>query len=83
MVTQKKVVRLDVRGEVCPYPMLKASEAMKKAREGEAIEVLTDHPPALMTIPHEAVKLGWNVNIEAAGSAQWKLTLYRKEEGDK
>lgn len=76
--TQKSVKRLDVRGEQCPYPMMKASEAMQKAKEGEVIEVVTDHPPALMTIPNEAIKLGWNVKIEKAGSADWKITLYRE-----
>ncbi len=70
-----KVVKLDVRGEVCPYPMMKASEAMKKAKQGEAIEVQVDHPPALITIPNEAVKLGWDVQIQKVKEAEWKLTL--------
>ncbi|GBD10722.1 hypothetical protein HRbin23_00367 [bacterium HR23] len=84
--TGKKLVRLDVRGEVCPYPMLKASEAMKKAKGDEVIEVLTDHPPALLTIPNEAVKLGWDVSIQRTASAEWKITLTKSqtpEEGGK
>lgn len=74
-----QVVKLDVRGEICPYPMFKASEAMKKAKGSEVIEVLTDHPPALLTIPHEAVKLGWDVSIQRVASAEWKLTLTKSQ----
>jgi len=31
MAETAKAKKLDVRGEVCPYPMMKASEAMQKA----------------------------------------------------
>ena len=66
---------LDVRGEICPYPMMQASDALKKLRPGEGLEVLTDHPPALITIPWEAAKHGFEANIDAAGSSEWRITL--------
>jgi TusA-related sulfurtransferase len=67
---------LDVRGEICPYPMMKAVEAMKKLKgKGEAIEVLTDHSPCLETIPMQANKLKWTVAIEEVGSPEWQITL--------
>ena len=75
MVQTSKIVTLDVQGEICPFPMIKAVEAMEKSQEGEAIEVLTDHPPALLTIPNQAVKLGWDVNIQRTGSSEWKVVL--------
>lgn len=74
-----KVTKLDVRGEICPYPMLKATDAMKAAKAGETIEVLTDHPPALLTIPNQAVKLGWDVAIQRTGPSEWKLVLTRSQ----
>ncbi|HEY3111915.1 MAG TPA: sulfurtransferase TusA family protein [Chloroflexota bacterium] len=66
---------IDVRGEICPYPMMKASEALKKLPAGETLEVLTDHAPALTTIPWEAAKHGYRAAIERAGSAEWRVTL--------
>jgi len=67
---------LDVRGEICPYPMMKAVEAMKKLKgKEEAIEVLTDHSPCLETIPMQANKLKWTVAIEEVGSPEWQITL--------
>lgn len=71
-------MKLDVRGEICPYPQMKAVEAMKKAKPDEVIEVYTDHPPTLETIPTQAERLGFAVKIEEIGSGDWKLTLTRK-----
>ena len=66
---------LDVRGEICPYPMMKASDALKKLKDGETLEVLTDHAPALSTIPWEAAKQGYRANIERVGTPEWRITL--------
>jgi TusA-related sulfurtransferase len=67
--------QLDVRGEICPYPMMKASEALKKLPQGETLRVLTDHAPALSTIPWEAAKHGFRASIERVGSPEWLITL--------
>jgi len=67
--------RLDVRGEICPYPMMKASDALKKLTPGTSLEVLTDHAPALSTIPWEAAKHGFRASIERVGSPEWLITL--------
>src|SRR5579884_2948233 len=69
--------QLDVRGEICPYPMMRAVEALKKLPPGEGLEVLTDHPPALSTIPWEAAKLGYEATLEEAGQSEWKIRLQR------
>ncbi|MBI2846811.1 MAG: sulfurtransferase TusA family protein [Chloroflexi bacterium] len=70
-------MRVDVRGEICPYPMLKAVEAMKKAKPSEVIEVLTDHAPALETIPTQASRLGFSVKIGETKGGEWRITLSR------
>jgi tRNA 2-thiouridine synthesizing protein A len=67
--------QLDVRGEICPYPMMKASEALKKLPAGESLQVRTDHAPALSTIPWEAAKYGFRASIERVGSPEWLITL--------
>ncbi|MCA9890143.1 MAG: sulfurtransferase TusA family protein [Anaerolineae bacterium] len=70
---------LDVRGEICPYPMMKTVQALKKLAAGEdELVVITDHAPALDTIPTQATRLGFDVNIEESGSAEWRLTLVRR-----
>lgn len=76
---QKKVLaQLDVRGEICPYPMMKAVQALKKLKPGDAgLEVITDHAPALETIPTQAARLGFTSQIEETGSPEWRILLTR------
>ena len=66
---------LDVRGEICPYPMLKAVEALPRLKEGEELEVLTDHAPALQTIPAYTGRLGYQTRIEEVGPGLWKVIV--------
>ncbi len=69
---------LDVRGETCPYPMKKALEAMERLPEGENLEVLVDHPPAVDTIRMAANRFGFAMDVEPAGSGEWRIRLRRR-----
>lgn len=70
---------LDVRGEICPYPMMRTVTALKKlGDDANVLEVVTDHAPALDTIPTQAARLGFETRIEESGASEWRLTLTRK-----
>ena len=69
---------LDVRGEICPYPMMKAVEAMKELNGSDEVVVLTDHAPCLETIPPQAGRFGYSYEVAEAGSAEWTITLLPK-----
>ncbi len=73
-------MNLDVRGEVCPYPMMKAIDAMKKSR-AESITVITDHAPCLETIPPQAEKLRFAVEVREVGNPEWHIILTPIEGG--
>ena len=68
-------MKIDVRGEVCPYPMLKAVEAMKKLRGSEEVVLVTDHAPCLETIPPQAPRFGYSYAVAETGSPEWTITL--------
>ncbi len=71
--------QLDVRGEICPYPMMKTVQALKKLPASElGLEVITDHAPALETIPTQAARLGYAAQIEETGAPEWRITLTKK-----
>ena len=73
-------VKLDVRGEICPYPMMLTVSALKKlSGDEEALEVVTDHAPALDTIPTQAARLGYRTNIEETGASEWRITITRAQ----
>lgn len=50
MSSSPDVIILDVRGEICPSPLIKAMEAMKTADNGQQIEMLTDFLPATLVV---------------------------------
>lgn len=75
--------KLDVRGEICPYPMMRTVSALKKLSADERVlEVVTDHAPALETIPTQAARLGFRTDIEETGASEWRLTITRTEAED-
>ena len=74
--------QLDVRGEICPYPMMRTVSALKQLDVGDQVlEVVTDHAPALDTIPTQAARLGFETEIQDSGGSEWRLVLTRRTEG--
>jgi TusA-related sulfurtransferase len=75
-MADEQVPVLDVRGEICPYPMMKTNELLDGDQKGvKVLDVLTDHPPALSTVPPQAMKRGYEVEIDELGVSEWRLRL--------
>ena len=53
--------RLDIRGEVCPYPVLYSLEALASMEAGQVLEVVADCPQSFRNVPEEAVKHGYQL----------------------
>ena len=70
-----EIITLDVRGEVCPAPLIKALEAMRGASQGQDIELLTDFMPAVLVVTNAAIKEGWDINIRRVGTNEWRILL--------
>ena len=77
MSNKPELVTVDVRGEICPVPLVKAMEAMKGALQGQDIEVLTDFMPAVLVVTNVALKERWDINIQHMGSGEWRMLLAR------
>jgi tRNA 2-thiouridine synthesizing protein A len=78
--TDADVPTLDVRGEICPYPMLRTNRELDEKRPGVArLFVVTDHPPALSTIPPEAMKRGYGCEIEEVKPGEWRIDIFKGE----
>ena len=75
-MADEQIPILDVRGEICPYPMMKTNELLDGDQKGvQVLDVLTDHPPALSTVPPQAMKRGYEVEIDELGTGEWRLRL--------
>ena len=70
------IITVDVRGEICPAPLIKALEAMRNISVGQEVELLTDFLPAVLTVTNAALKEGWNIHIRIAGAKEWNLRLH-------
>ena len=79
MSNSSEVITLDVRGEVCPGPLIKVTEAMRSASQGQQIELLTDFQPAVLTVTSAAVKEGWDISVQRLGPSEWRLLLTRSK----
>jgi tRNA 2-thiouridine synthesizing protein A len=75
-VSTKVLHRLDVRGEICPYPLTITKKQMQELQPGEQLEVLLDYPLSVETIPRWAETSGHQVlGVEKQGDAEWRILL--------
>ena len=75
---QTEIATLDVRGEICPHPMLRTNRELDESDpKPNSLDVITDHPPALSTIPPEAMKRGYGCEIEEIKPGEWKIKLFK------
>jgi len=64
----KPAKTLDVRGLMCPMPVVKLSKAIKEIEVGQVIEVLATDPGSLTDIPAWAKRTGNEVvKVEKEG----------------
>ncbi|NOR83029.1 MAG: sulfurtransferase TusA family protein [Ardenticatenales bacterium] len=70
-------MRVDVRGETCPIPLVEMRKALRKAAPGDVVEVIGTHPASRKEIPMavEALELEL-VSIEGTDS-DWTIRIRR------
>ena len=79
MAQAKKIQQLDLKGEICPYPMMLTNKELDENSPGiEELEIITDHSPALSTIPPQALKRGYDCQIEEIKNGEWKIQLKKR-----
>ena len=72
-MSEKEIRKLDSNFKL--PPVLKTNEELDSDKEINILEVLTDHSPALSTIPPQALKRGYEVEIDEIDNSEWKITL--------
>ncbi|MBI4257571.1 MAG: sulfurtransferase TusA family protein [Thaumarchaeota archaeon] len=53
--------RLDLTGQICPWPVVFTMKEVKKMVNGDVLEVLVDHIPSTKNIPEAVKKEGHEV----------------------
>ncbi len=69
---------LHAEGYACPYPQLLAGKAIERIGKGSRLEIVTDHPPSCVNVPHSLEARGQKVlGVEAIGPGLWKIVALK------
>jgi len=70
-------IKVDCRGETCPVPLVETRKALRKAKEGDVIEITGTHPSSKKEIPIAVKALGLElIGIEETQGV-WKIRIRR------
>ncbi|MEQ8236334.1 MAG: sulfurtransferase TusA family protein [Syntrophomonadaceae bacterium] len=70
-------IKVDVRGETCPVPLVEMRKAVKKASPGDIIEIVGTHPASKKEIPMAANALAITIVSDEQVGDEWKIILQR------
>lgn len=70
---------LETMGQVCPFPLIEAKNAMEELTSGEDLIINFDCTQATESIPRWAAEEGHKVtNYEQLSEASWTITVQKK-----
>jgi len=68
-------MKVDVKGETCPVPLVEMRKAIRKVAPGEIVEVIGTHPASKKEIPMAVEALGLElVDIEETDGV-WRIRI--------
>ena len=68
-------MKVDVKGETCPVPLVEMRKAIRKVAPGEIVEVIGTHPASKKEIPMAVEALGLElVDIEETDGV-WHIRI--------
>jgi len=78
-MSQSEVHRIDIRGVVCPYTLVKAKLALEKMSCGEILEIYLDNKTALDNLPRAFIYYGQEfLGTEAVNCSEWIIRIRKR-----
>ena len=68
-------VKIDVKGETCPVPLVEMRKALRKVAPGEIVEVEGTHPASKKEIPMAVEALGSELVDVEEKDGVWKIRI--------
>lgn len=68
---------LDVRGLLCPLPVLKIAKRLKTMAPGAVLKVVATDPATQIDVPHYCAASGTELVGQSAGAGLFRYTLRR------
>ena len=70
-------IKVDCTGETCPVPLVETRKALRKAKEGDIVEVVGSHPASKKEIPMAVKALGLELIDIQEKDGVWKIKIRR------
>ncbi len=71
-------INVDCTGEICPIPLVEMRKALRKAKEGDIIEVTGTDPSSKKEIPMAVKAMGLELlDIQEEKEGAWKIRIRR------
>ncbi len=70
-------IKVDVRGQTCPVPLVEVRKAVRKATVGDVIEVVGTHPASMKEIPLAVKALELELLSIEGAETNWKIRIKR------
>ena len=71
-------IRVECIGETCPIPLVETRKALRKAQEGDIVEVVGTHPSSKKEIPMAVKAMGLELlDVEEEKDGTWKIRIRR------
>ena len=70
-------IRVDVRGETCPVPLVETRKALRRASPGDVIEVSGTHPASKKEIPMAVEALRLSLLSVEGSDTDWTIRIQR------
>jgi tRNA 2-thiouridine synthesizing protein A len=71
---------VDCKGETCPVPLVETRKALRKAADGDIVEIIGTHPASKKEIPMAVKALGLKLlDVEESGDT-WKIRIKKEKE---
>ena len=71
-------IKVDCTGETCPVPLVETRKALRKAQEGDIVEVIGTHPSSKKEIPLAVKAMGLElIDTREDKDGVWKIRIRR------
>jgi tRNA 2-thiouridine synthesizing protein A len=70
-------IKVDCTKETCPVPLVETRKALRKAKEGDIVEVIGTHPASKKEIPMAVKALGMELLDIQEKDGVWRIRIRR------
>jgi tRNA 2-thiouridine synthesizing protein A len=70
-------IRIDVRGQTCPVPLVETRKALRRASPGDTVEVHGTHPSSMKEIPMAVEALELELLSVEGTETDWTIRIRR------